>query len=164
MTLDKYVSRGFSGSLGSGEGKWVQSSTSSSHSQSAAQSSINHQGGTSFVMGGGGLRGRPSGSKERSQNDSGYADDRYSFDAHDVRHSGTGRHSKGFKDKDQSASLNEWMSTKRGHKVVIGIAMYGIMLFILIFLLISLFGGGSKEGFYTAPAGLSRGARPMWER
>jgi hypothetical protein len=56
------------------------------------------------------------------------------------------------------------MNTKRGHQVVLGIAMYGIALFVLIFLLIALFGDDSGEGFYTAPAGLSRHARPMWER
>jgi hypothetical protein len=164
MSLDKFVSRGFAGSLGSGEGKWVQTSSTTSLSNQAANQRVGHPGGTSFIMGGGGLGARPAGSKESPRRDSGSPDDRYSFNAHDIRSRGTTRHSQESKNGIQAESLNDWMRTKRGHQVVVGIAMYGIALFILIFLLVSLFGSDSNEGFYSAPAGLSRHARPMWER
>jgi hypothetical protein len=164
MSFNKYVSRGFTGSAGSGEGRWVQSSGSSPGSQGSTSRVANPPSGTSFVMGGGGLRGKPTASTHSSERDSGYCDNRYSFNAHDLRQNERSRHSQDPRDGAHAASLNEWMSTKRGHQIVVGIAMYGIALFILIFLLISLFGSGKGEGFYTAPAGISRHARPMWER
>jgi hypothetical protein len=44
---------------------------------------------------------------------------------------------------------------------VVGLAMYGIGLFILIFLLVAFFGGGKNEDFYELP-GTSKKAKPMW--
>jgi hypothetical protein len=61
-------------------------------------------------------------------------------------------------------SLVEAANTKRGHKIALGIAMYGIFLAIGIVLLIVYFGDGRNEGFYSAPAGFSDDLKPMWER
>jgi hypothetical protein len=39
--------------------------------------------------------------------------------------------------------------------------MYGIGLFLIIFLLIAFFGGGKKEDYYELP-GTSKKVKPMW--
>lgn len=163
MSLNKYVARGFTSSVGSGEGKWVQTSAPAAASSGATPSS-NHEGGTSFVMGGGGLRGRPQGTRELSHRDSSQSDHRYSFDAHHVRHKGTARLSGASKGSDETQCLNDWMNSSRGHRVVLGIAAYAIALGVGIFLLIAAFGGDDNKSFYSAPAGFSRKMKPMWER
>jgi hypothetical protein len=169
MSLDKFVMRGFTGSVGSGEGRWVASSNQTAPTAPVA---TQHPTGSSFVMGGGGLRPKPStnsGPKNScSEYDSSKGEamgggDRYSYDAEKVRDKGTqhnyGQHPGCFGSK----SLNHAINTKRGHQVMVGVALYGIGLFILIFCIIAMFGDGRNEDFYTAP-GLSKKARPMWAR
>lgn len=50
MTLDKYVMRGFTSSVGNSSGQWVARSPDSQQSQTFQP---NNDGGTSFVLGGG---------------------------------------------------------------------------------------------------------------
>ena len=168
MSLDKFVMRGFTGSVGSGEGRWV--SSSGAQSNTSPNSDSRAQSGSSFVMGGDSLRARPSGSGSRS---SGYSEfdnskgeafgggDRYSFNAERVRNKGTEHKQEQYKGCFGSSSLNELASTKRGHRVVVGIVMYGIGLFLIIFLLIAFFGGGKNEDYYELP-GTSKKVKPMW--
>lgn len=169
MSLDKFVMRGFTGSVGSGEGRWVANSAPNAQ---AAPVATQHPAGSSFVMGGGGLRPKPvtnGGSKNScSEYDSSKGEamgggDRYSYDADKVRSKGTqhnyGQHPGCF----GSQSLNDAIQTRRGHQVMVGVALYGIALFILIFCIIAMFGDGKNEDFYSAP-GLSKKARPMWAR
>jgi len=125
------------------------------------QSNNSYQSGTSFVMGGGPLKGRPQASSESRRN---YGDERYSFDADKVRHSGTMRkREKGERDE-EGMSLFEATNTKKGNQVVLAIALYGICLIIGIGLLITYFGAGKNHDYYAAPAGFSKEVRPMWER
>lgn len=169
MSLDKYVMRGFTGSVGSGEGRWVASSASATPDKSAVSQ---HQGGSSFVMGGGGLRPKPtpnSSSKEAyNEYDSSKGEamgrgDRYSYDADKVRDKGTqheyGQHPGCF----GSRSFNDAINTKRGHQFMMAVILYGIVLAVIIFCLIAMFGNGNNEDFYTAP-GVSKNAKPMWAR
>lgn len=169
MSLDKFVMRGFTGSVGSGEGRWVASSAATTPTQPVA---TQHQGGSSFVMGGSGLRPRPTpdsrskGSHSEFDSSKGEAmggGDRYSYDAGKVQDKGTqhnyGEHPGCFGSK----SFNDAINTKRGHQVMVGVVLYGITLFILIFCLIALFGDGKNEDFYTAP-GIGKNAKPMWAR
>lgn len=162
MSLDKFIMRGLSSSLGSGEGNWV-AKTQQYHGPTQQQTVIRHEGGTSFVMGGGPLKGRPA---PKSGSENSYKEERYSFDADSVRQGGTmrGQRARGERDSGGGMSLAEAANTKKGHKIAVGIAMYGILLAIGIVLLISYFGDGANEGFYSAPAGFSRDVRPMWER
>jgi hypothetical protein len=164
MALDKFISRGFTSSVGSGEGRWVQTSSSPTQTTSADKFAGNHQQGTSFVMGGGGLRGRPAASRDKAGGSASYTEERYSFDAHDVRHQGTGRGSKHARESKEESSLNDWMNSTRGHRVVLGIGCYLIAMFALIFLIVSAWSGGERESLYSSPAGVSRKVRPMWER
>lgn len=170
MSLDKFVMRGFTGSVGSGEGRWVASSASTTQTQPTATNQ--HAAGSSFVMGGGGLRPKPTGpagAKDScSEHDSSKGEgmgggERYSYDFEKTRDKGTqhnyGQHPGCFGSK----SLNDAINTKRGHQAMVGIALYGIGLFILIFCLVAMFGDGRNEDFYTAP-GLSKKAKPMWAR
>src|SRR5262245_28176101 len=81
MSLNRYVGRGYTSSLGSAEGKWVASGPDSQQAQSY-QPSVDE--GTSFTMGGTGLS-RPSyvgrrGSRRSSE---------HNFDADEVRNEGT---------------------------------------------------------------------------
>lgn len=169
MSLDKFVMRGFTGSVGSGEGRWVASSAPNTQ---AAPVATQHPTGSSFVMGGGGLRPTPTtnrGAKESySEYDSSKGEamgggDRYSYNADKVRDKGTqhnyGQHPGCFGSK----SLNDAIQTKRGHQVMVGVVLYGIALFVLIFCLVAMFGDGRNDDFYTAP-GLSKKAKPMWAR
>jgi hypothetical protein len=171
MSLDKFVMRGFTGSVGSGEGRWV--ATSGQTTQQAAATATQHPTGSSFVMGGGGLRARPApkaGSKgEHSEFDSSQGEamgggDRYSYDPNKVRDNGTrhnyGKHPGCF----GSRSLSDAISAKRGHQMMVGLVLYGIALFILIFCIIALFGDGKNEDFYTGSPSLPRKAKPMWAR
>jgi hypothetical protein len=171
MSLDKFVMRGFSGSTGSGEGRWVASS--SAQSNSSINSGSRAQSGSSFVMGGGGLRPRPTTSSPRgggrssehdgSRGEASGGGDRYSFNVDKVRNKGaehkSGQH-QGCFGRD-GRSLNELASTQRGHRIVVGLAMYGIGLFILIFLLVAFLGAGKNDDYYELP-GTSKKARPMW--
>jgi hypothetical protein len=170
MSLDKYVMRGFTGSVGSGEGRWVASSAPSPSSNASASQNSS---GSSFVMGGGGARPRPGGANSGSRNSHGEYDssrgeamgggDRYSYDANKVRDNGTqhkyGQHPGCF----GSRSFNDAINTKRGHQFVVSIVLYAIVLFITIFCLIALFGDGKNEDFYSAP-GVLKQAKPMWAR
>jgi hypothetical protein len=170
MSLDKFVMRGFTGSVGSGEGRWVASSSPNASSNSSASQSSS---GSSFVMGGSGVRPQPSGANSGSKNSYSEYDssrgeamgggDRYSYDPNKVRDNGTqhkyGQHPGCF----GSRSFNEAINTTRGHKFVLSIVLYGIVLFITIFCLIALFGDGKNEDFYSAP-GVLRKTKPMWAR
>lgn len=162
MSLDKFVMRGFSGSLGSGEGRWV-TPTQQYQGPTQQQTVVRHEGGTSFVMGGGPLKGKPS---PKAHGDKTYKEDRYSFDAEAVKSGGTMRsqRSRSSPGAGESMSLIEAANTRRGHKIAMGLAMYGIILAVGIVLLITCFGSGANEGFYSAPAGFSRDVRPMWDR
>jgi hypothetical protein len=168
MSLDKFVMRGFSGSVGSGEGRWVASP--GSQGNNSLNSGSRAHSGSSFVMGGGGLRARPTPSRragercsehDGSSGEASGGGDRYSFNVDKVRNKGTdhkhGQHQGCFGGR----SLNEIASTQRGHRIVVGLAMYGIGLFILIFLLIAFLGGGKNQDYYELP-GTSKKARPMW--
>jgi len=169
MSLDKYVMRGFTGSVGSGEGRWVASST---QAPQAAPVTTQHPRGSSFVMGGGGLRPKPAvpatNKNSYSEYDSSKGEamgggDRYSYDADKVRDKGTqhdyGKHPGCFGSK----SLNDAINTKRGHKMMVGIVLYGIALFALIFCLVAMFGDGKNKDYYTSGA-LGQKARPLWAR
>jgi hypothetical protein len=114
-------------------------------------------------MGGGPLKGKPT---PKSGNEKTYHEDRYSFDADAIKQGGTMRRQRGAGERGLGAgtSLIEAANTKKGHKIAVAIAMYGICLAIGIVLLIVYFGDGSNEGFYSAPAGFSRDLKPMWER
>jgi hypothetical protein len=170
MSLDKFVMRGFTGTVGSGEGRWV--SSSSAPNNNSINSGSRAQSGSSFVMGGGGLRPRPTQSSKSgtrySEHDGSMGEasgggDRYSFNADRVRNKGAEHksgHHQGCFGRD-GRSLNELANTQRGHRIVVGLAMYGIGLFILIFLLVAFFGGGKNEDFYELP-GTSKKAKPMW--
>jgi hypothetical protein len=157
MSLDKFLGRGFTGSLGSGEGRWVAQATP--HQQPSQQGST--QGGTSFVMGGGPLKGRP---QANSNKDNQYREERYAFDAHEVRSKGSVKEVKQHKECMRFTSVSDALSTRRGHQVLVGIAMYGIALMVGIFLLYAYFGSSDTDGYYTPPPGLSRNARPLWDR
>lgn len=163
--------RGFTGSVGSGEGRWV--ATSSQTTQQPAGSVTQHPAGSSFVMGGGGLRARPTPSASskgsHSEHDSSRGEatgsgERYSYDAGKVRDKGTrhdyGKHPGCF----GSRSFNDTINTKRGHQVMVGVVLYGIALFILIFCIIAMFGDGKNEDFYTGSPTLPKKAKPMWAR
>jgi hypothetical protein len=162
MSLDKFVMRGFSGSVGSGEGRWV-TPTQQYQGPTQQQTVVRHEGGTSFVMGGGPLKGKPSPKAERGRS---YKEERYSFDAETIKEGGTmrSRRSGSSRDGGSGLSLIEAANTRKGHKIAMGLAMYGIILVIGIVLLITYFGDGKNEGFYSAPAGFSRDVRPMWDR
>jgi len=170
MSLDKFVMRGFTGSVGSGEGRWVASSAPTTQAQPS--STTQHPAGSSFVMGGGGLRPKPTGPSNSKGSYSEYdsskgegmgGGERYSYDVQKTRDKGTqhdyGQHPGCFGGK----SLNDAVNTNRGHQAMVGIALYGIGLFILIFCLVALFGDGKNEGFYVVP-GMSKKAKPMWAR
>jgi hypothetical protein len=160
MSLDKFVMRGFTGSMGSGEGRWV-SSSSQYQGQAERQSVITHQGGTSFVMGGGPLKGRPA-VKDNTGRSS--RDELYSSDPDRGKYTGTGQQGNGYYKTHGNKSFVEWAGTSKGHRVVVGIAFYAIFLILGIVLLVRYFGLGSNDSFYSAPAGFSREMRPMWDR
>lgn len=172
MSLDKFVMRGFTGSLGSGEGKWV--STSSAATSEIKQNTMNpHPSGSSFVMGGSSVGFKPrivqkAAAKDRySEYDSSNGEasgggDRYSFDRDKVRDKGTqhsfGEHRKGCfggpKSLDKAA-------LKRRHQITVGIVLYGVALFALILCLVVMFGDGKNSEHYNIPTSLN-GAKPMW--
>lgn len=171
MSLDKFVMRGFTGSVGSGEGRWV--ATSAQTTQQATTQVTQHPAGSSFVMGGGGLRARPApgvGAKNpHSEHDSSKGEamgsgERYSYNADKVRDKGTqhefGQHPGCFGSK----SFNHAINTKRGHQVMVGVVLYGVALFVLIFCIIAMFGDGRNEDFYTGSPSLPKKAKPMWAR
>jgi hypothetical protein len=171
MSLDKFVMRGFTGSVGSGEGRWVASSVPTA--QAPAAPVTQHPAGSSFVMGGGGLRTRPTptanSKASHSEFDSSKGEamgggERYSYDPDKVRSKGTkheyGKHPGCF----GSRSFNDTINTKRGHQVMVGVVLYGIALFILIFCIIAMFGDGNNEDFYTGSPSLPKKAKPMWAR
>lgn len=170
MSLDKFVMRGFTGSVGSGEGRWVASSSSSQQASSSV--GRQHQSGSSFVLGGGGAVSR-SGSSSKgkasySEHDSSRGEamgggDRYSYDPDKVRNGGTqhdyGKHPGCFGSK----SLNDAANSRQGHQVVVGMLFFGIALFVTIFCIVAVFGNGGDDDFYKLP-GSSRKAKPMWAR
>ena len=160
MSLDKFVMRGFTGSLGSGEGRWV-STTQQYSGPSHQQTAVSHQGGTSFVMGGGPLKAKPAAKEHKQQ---GFSEERYSFDSRDIRDKGT-RYLRDKSDSSKSGkSLVELANTKDGHRVVVALAMYGIFLALGIVTLIIFFGSGRNDAFYSAPVGFSGHQRAVWDR
>ncbi len=162
MSLDKFITRGLVGSVGSGDGTWV-TKTPQYHGPTQQQSAVQHEGGTSFVMGGGPLKARPQVAQSGSR--ASYREERYFFDAEKVRSSGTRRtREKGSQEDEEGLSLFEATNTKKGNQVVMAIALYGIALIVGIGLLITYFGSGKNDDFYSAPAGFSRPMRPMWDR
>ncbi len=171
MSLDKFVMRGFTGSVGSGEGRWV--ATSAQTTQQPAAQVNQHPAGSSFVMGGGGLHARPTTSAssrnthsehDPSKGEAMGSGERYSYNVDKVRDKGTqhdfGKHQGCFGSK----SFNDAINTKRGHQVMVGVVLYGISVFVLIFCIIAMFGDGRNDDFYTASPSLSKNAKPMWAR
>jgi len=117
--------------------------------------------GTSFVLGGGGLKGRPQGNSNREGQ---YREDRYSFDPQEIRNKGSVKELQDHKECLKFTSVADALSTKRGHQVLVGIAMYGIALIAGIVLLCAYFGSGDSDGYYAPPPGMNRNARPLWDR
>jgi hypothetical protein len=170
MSLDKFVMKGFTGSVGSGEGRWVASSNSTTQ---APNTITQHPTGSSFVMGGGGLGPRPNlGSSQKGSHDqfdpskgeAMGAGERYSYDPDKVRDKGTrhdfGRHQGCF----GSTAFNDAINSRRGHQMMVGVVLYGVALFVLIFCIIAMFGDGKNEDFYTGSPVLPKKAKPMWAR
>jgi hypothetical protein len=84
MSIDKFIMRGMTGSLGSGGDTWVAKATPPPQT---TQPTHTHQAsGTSFVMGGGGL-GRPS-NKPQSGREQGAEESWRSFDSRSIRENG----------------------------------------------------------------------------
>jgi hypothetical protein len=87
MSLDKFVMRGFTSSVGSSQGKWVSSGP---QTQAPPAYQANHEQGSSFIMGGGALSRPPCrDSKETGKHIPKLVDDRYSYNANDVMRGGT---------------------------------------------------------------------------
>jgi hypothetical protein len=168
MSHDKFVIRGFSGTSGVSNGRWT--SAASSQANTTNNSGSRAQSGSSFVMGGGGLRPRPSATPrgpgrysehDSSQGEASGGGDRYGFNAERVRNKGTAHKYSGSPGCLGGQSLQEWSNTNRGNRIIVYIAMYGIGLFILIFCLIVIFGGSRNDDFYELP-GTGKKARPLW--
>jgi len=87
MSLNKFVMRGFTTSAGSGQGNWVSSSPESQGSQTFQP---NNDGGTNFVMGGGGLSNPSYRKGTSSRHVAGFRDADYEYNPSDVMNGGTG--------------------------------------------------------------------------
>lgn len=159
MSLDKYLMRGFTGSLGSGTGKWVATSTPPPQN-TPPQHSSNHDRGSSFVLG-----GSPSARSGRSHSHSqNYKEDRYSFDSERVRDSGTVQDRHSYKECFQATSLSDGLTSKVGHRVLLSLCLYGIALGLTIYVIFAYFGNDNTEHWYSTPDNLPRHARPLWDR
>jgi hypothetical protein len=86
MSLDKFVMRGYTGSVGNSSGQWVARSPDSQQPQTFQP---NNDGGTSFVMGGGGLARPYYRNGGRGRNVPNYRDEDYMFNSADVSSGGT---------------------------------------------------------------------------
>lgn len=161
MSLDKYVMRGFTSSLGSGEGKWVASSAPPSSTTPSPNSSSHHSGGTSFVLG-----GLPTSKPGRSQSNSqgGYTEDRYSFNPDKVQESGTVHERHSYKHCFQATSCSDGLTSTFGKNLALSLCFYGIALGLVIFVIYKYAGNDHSERWYSTPANVSRHARPLWDR
>ena len=160
MSIDKFIMRGMTGSLGSGGDNWVSKTTP--QPQNVQSTNHNHSSGSSFVMGGGGLGKRPA-RTESSREQGGDASWR-SFDGRSPREEGSLRKGGGGDESFQRTSFMEALLSKRGQRFVATVVMYGTVIFSLIFVLYGMFGGELSENFYSVPSSLSPHARPMWDR
>jgi hypothetical protein len=160
MSIDKFIMRGMTGSLGSGGDNWVSKVTPPS--QNVQTTNQPHSSGSSFVMGGGGLGKRPS--KTESSHEKGADDSWRSFDGRCPRDQVNMRKGGAGDESFRRTSFAEALFTKRGQRFVASVVMYGAVIFSLIFVLYGMFGDGESEHFYSVPSGLSPHARPMWDR
>lgn len=160
MSMDKFIMRGMTGSLGAGGDGWVSKASTPAQTTSSAQSK--HSEGTSFVMGRGSLSRSPS--RSSSGRDHGSEAGYRSFDAKSIQDKGTVRKGEVCGGSFQSQSFSEALTSSKGQRFMTAMILYGFVVFGIIFSLISLFGDGKSEDFYSAPASLSPNARPLWAR
>lgn len=160
MSLDKYLMRGFTGSLGSGEGKWV--ATAAPHATQSSHRSDSSSG-TSFVLGGG--NSGSSGSQARRETPTrDYREDRYSFDATEVRSKGTVKQIEKSEKSFVVTTLNDSLSGSGGGKVLRAIFFIGILIVSLVYVLSSMTGDEAYDRGEYRPSRLDRAARPLWDR
>lgn len=149
------------------------SNLSPSSGNGASSNTTGNQGGTSFVLGGGGLRGRPAVERGSGANRQ-YAEDRYSFDPHEISCNGTSyrgddrqsrgdRRERGGLSRERLTELELERSTKI-QRIGFAIILYGVGLVLIIAALWGVFGGDSSSDRYTTPSGDVRRGRPMWAR
>lgn len=164
MSLDKFVSRGYTSSLGESSGKWV-----AQDSQTAAAPATshlpNHESGTTFVLGA--TRANPGRVYGENKKPFEYREADYTFNHDDIRHEGTRSHraapSGCFGSAPSGAS-----GTIDGHKAVVGLFMAAIVVGIAVIAT----GGWSqdtpKAGEYRTPieryTGAPRQPLPVWDR
>jgi hypothetical protein len=141
MSSNRFLNRGLSGLP---ESRWSNRATRTG----ATKASADEGGGTSFVMGGAGASSRYKNRQSRSKADvSGRYDSgkyakekrkRYKEDA-----------------KTSEGSLLAYLNSKEGNKIVVGIALYGVAILLIIILLSAFFTGEPNEGFYVPGEGVS---------
>jgi len=160
MSIDKFIMRGMTGSLGSGGDDWITKTVPTTNTVQPINT--NQGGGTSFVMGGGGAGRSPrtTSSGREQGGDQGYR----SFDAKSIQSNGTVRKAEQGGGSFQARSFSEALSSSKGQRFLLGVLLYGIAIFALLYILFHMFGDGKSDEFYTAPSGLSPKARPLWDR
>lgn len=133
------------------------SSASLGPQSSAAYAQGRGEQGASFVMGGTPM------SRGSSSTKSGSSEDRYG--------SGLGRDevslckSKGGANHEsRGPSLYRAVFGGRGEKIMLGLFLYGIALATVVYVILTVFGGGSEVEYYSRPVGMDENVRPMWDR
>ena len=160
MSLDKYVMRGFTGSLGSGEGRWVATAAPATSQPSQRPDSSS---GTSFVMGGnprggGGSRAGGQGSTQQ------FREDRYSFDAAEIRSKGSVKEIEKAERSFMVTTFADAISSKGGEKFLTALFFIGLLIVGLVYVLSSMTGDDLYDRREYRPHALGRAARPLWDR
>jgi len=165
MSLDKFVSRGYTSSLGESSGKWV-AQDSRAATPPATSHYPNHESGTTFVLGATSANpGRAYGEKSKPFE---YRESDYTFNRDDIRHEGTRSHRNAPSGCFGSSNGNASGGTIDGHKAVVGLFMAAIVVGIAVIAT----GGWSqdtpKAGEYRTPieryTGAPRQPLPVWDR
>lgn len=146
MSPNRFLNRGLSGLP---ESRWSNPAGKTGATRAPADGG----GGTSFVMGGAGTSSRYKNRQARSKSD---ASGRY--DPGKYAKEKRKRHKEDAKTSERS--LLAYLNSKEGNKIVVGVALYGVAILLIIVLLSAFFTGEPNEGFYTAGEGVSPA---IWE-
>ena len=171
MTLDKFICRGFTSSVGDSSGTWVARDPAAQPAKSFVPQ---QEGGTSFVLG----STRPGVGKEMRQNKPfEYRDPYYGFNEEAVRYGGTRQSQNGHSGcfgsssrrlRGASGGGSGTSGTIDGHKAVVALFMAAIIVGIAVLITSGMKVDSPKaKGFQTESRGKkppSRSVPPVWYR